>query len=122
MEQPRSRSISFGYIDPLPLYSEERPYYIYDDIPEGTDRGNLRTCYGPSQQVENLRYSDESFDIDQQGFMFKQQKVPNGIDWNKENDILSKYIPNVQGMVADILGDSVHCCKIFDWRVSEACS
>jgi len=72
----------FGYLESLHSYSHERPYYIYDEVPDGSKRGNLKTYYGPKQLVEDVRQSSEIFDLDVQGFTFKKGMALTAIDWN----------------------------------------
>ena len=110
--------MSFGYLEPLPSYLEERPYYIYDDVPQGTIKGNLKFCYGPEQHVEDVRGSAEVFDMDVQGFTFKRDAHPIHIDWNSQRDIETNYISSVKAVVMHALGEPDCRCEFFDWRVS----
>jgi hypothetical protein len=109
--------VSFQYLVPLPAYSYERPYQIFDDVPDGVPRGNLQRVYGPEQLVEDVRHSAEVFDLNVQGFVFETRPHPAGIDWDVQDDIENIYIPSVKIMLRDVLGEDVSRCESFDWRV-----
>ncbi|KAF2807645.1 uncharacterized protein BDZ99DRAFT_392331 [Mytilinidion resinicola] len=111
--------VSFQYLVHLPIYSYERPYYIFNNVPEGTPSGNLKSVHGPEQLVEDARGSEKDFDLDVQGFIFESRPLPPDIDWNSKEAIEQKYIPSVKAVLRDVLGDVQHC-ESFDWRIRHA--
>jgi hypothetical protein len=114
-----SQFASFQYIADLPSYSRERPYHIFDDdVPKGVRRGNLDIRNGPEQFVEDVRHSADEFDLDVQGFIFKQNSLSEPTDWKNRDDIEQKYIPSVKSLVKDVLGGDICYCESICWRVS----
>lgn len=111
-----SQRVSLRYIQPLEIYAHERPYSIFDDVPEGTPSSNLKIVQGPEQLIEDAREAEAEFDLDIHGFSFRAEAAPPGLKWDRQVVIESIYIPSVRSMLERLLGGVRHC-EPFDWRV-----
>ncbi|EED12080.1 conserved hypothetical protein [Talaromyces stipitatus ATCC 10500] len=123
-EKPESKSqlASFQYLVEQPSYAHEWPYWIFDDVPKGTKRGNLVIKNGPEQFVEDVRNSEEEFHLDVQGFTFKENSFSEPIEWNRREDIEQKYIPSVKALLKDVLGEDIVYCESICYRLRDGAS
>lgn len=115
--------VRLHFLRPLPLYDEEKPYYIFADIPEEFPRGNLEYEDGPEQLISDVRGHEHEFSLQQQGFMYRSW-IPPKLNWEDEQEIVGKYIPSVQTLLAEILdlGEALKRNEVFDWRVRQLSS
>lgn len=69
--------------------------------------------------MEDARGREEDFDIDKNGFMWRQLKTT--LDDLKDRDsIETKYFREIETFLMALLGPEVRKIKVFDWKVGGA--
>ncbi|KAI0902852.1 putative 7 alpha-cephem-methoxylase [Ustulina deusta] len=103
----------FNYLQWQPKFEVEKPFYLYTDPPPGHPNANFATAPGASEVIHDVRGREHEFNLDDHGFAFARQELP--VKNLTEENILSEYLPSLEGMIRKLLGQD---CEIiwFDWR------
>ncbi len=106
------------YLRPSPLFEKEKPYHIFEKLPERFKTSNLAYERGPEQLIVDVRGREDNFTLEENGFAFRT-RAPPSLNWDDEAEINAKYIPDIKELAAEMLGvgERMKICEIFDWRV-----
>ncbi|KAK5991156.1 Fe(II)/2-oxoglutarate-dependent dioxygenase nvfI-like protein [Cladobotryum mycophilum] len=103
----------FSYFQWQEKFDQEKPYYLYLDLPEGVPLYNFSTAPGPTESVFDLRHNANSFNLDDNGFMVMKQDFPlENIDQEAVENV---YLPSLEILIRDAVGQDAEIVW-FDWR------
>jgi hypothetical protein len=114
-------TISAGvqYAKWLKLFETEVPFQSYAEIPEDApDQRKTNLEFETRvESFEDLRSNLESFNLDEHGFMVKQEPLPFTSEFFAQRDEVEKlYFAELERVVREICG-KVNKVHFFDWRV-----
>ena len=99
------------------LFKTEKPFQIFTPIPEDAvdqRRANIHFACGRPEKITDARPTMDSYSIDTNGFAFRN--YPTQMQrFDDENDIDNHYLPELEWLLRDELGDLDEIC-FFDWR------
>lgn len=107
------------YLQRLPLYEKEKPYYInwpVFDTPE-VEQTNLSHERFDGIQIHDIRGEEEKFKMDVQGFQLVKHKTSlSNDDFEDDTAVREKYYPEMAELAQETLGASL--VYIFEHTVS----
>jgi hypothetical protein len=108
----------FSYLEWEDKFKDDKPFYLFHDLPPGTSPSNFRTKKGTSEVVHNLRGIEDQFNLDQNGFSVMRQDFC--LDTIDDHSVNSHYLPSLEVLLRDLVGPESEIF-FFDWRVSFCC-
>jgi len=109
------RKTTLVYAVDRELYNREKPYHVLSHCPDGGPSTNLEWRLGDTEEVLNIRGSDDRFTLDDHGFCFRQDTTQFS-DWETPREVETQYLPSVEQLLK-ICVSGADEIKIFDWRV-----
>ncbi len=111
--------VTLKFLDWQELYSREKPFQIFIDIPEdATDQRSSNLVFkGIQVPLKDVRAMPDQFSLDANGFIFRKHKtdVRNFADGKT---VETAYLPEVEAILRDEI-EGVDKVFFFDWRVSQ---
>ncbi|KAH8764190.1 putative 7 alpha-cephem-methoxylase [Diaporthe sp. PMI_573] len=104
----------FSYLEWEDKFKDEKPFYLFHDLPPGTSPSNFRTKKGTSEVVHNLRGIEDQFNLDQNGFSVMRQDFC--LDTIDDHSVNSHYLPSLEVLLRDLVGPESEIF-FFDWRI-----
>jgi hypothetical protein len=115
---PRNETVSLSYLKWQALYEREKPFQVFSQIrPDAEEQRatNLEFWNAPPEVIQDLRGIEKDFTLDQNGFMVRQQEMPD-TDLSSEEAVRNQYATTIEKLIKrEVDGVDYICC--FDWGV-----
>lgn len=110
--------VTLKFMDWQELYSREKPFQIFIDIPDDADDQRSSNLVFKNVQVplKDVRTVPDNFSLDANGFIFRKYKT-NVSDISNRETVETAYLPEIENILREEIA-GVDRIYIFDWRVS----
>ena len=111
--------ITLKFLDWQELYSNEKPFQIFIDIPDDAvdQRGSNLVFKDIQVPLKDVRTMPDHFSLDDNGFIYRKHKT-NISDLADRETVETIYLPEVESILRKEM-EGVDRVFFFDWRVSQ---
>jgi hypothetical protein len=93
------------YLRPSSLYKKEKPYHIFEQLPQGFKTSNLAFEQGPEQSIVDVRSREHRLTLEEHGFAFRTRPPPS-LNWDDDAEINVKHATSSPSYL------SLPCCVV----------